>query len=606
MDYSKIKREILNLNKSITACRRQKTTLEKELSDIALERKKANANYQISVTKSNENAKKHHVEKVLLPLQKQQAELNEKLEALKKEEQQTLDELTEENLMKDCSDQQEIIAEVKRSSDELREAVQGIVGERFYNELVSQLEAPTVVTDVEQLATVVDYFNVCEQKIARISRHSGKITKLVNKIQSAIMQLNADAVNSDSQMMVPIVILFCILVFLCFKMVFPVYVVLLLFAFIFNVQRHYTIFKVLSVQKIVRDNVENIEQMFKQQVLEQLDKKRQKIKDKYEKKYDECNSELERVEEQIKKMSTTALDSFSFDSSELRKDFDLAMAQKSAREEQISTEIHELEKKIAKACDELEEKKKLLQTELGSVQSQYLTTEVSTSYKWDPKYIQDIKDSKVDFFTHPASSCLFLYDDFSDVINFIKLLIFQTRGKLNPFAYNTLVFDPTNIGKDFLKFKPDNPNNEVFIEKLFQILTTDSDFLEYVDEANNELTKRSTRILQAYGSLEEYNEYMLSIDSLTESYEFVYGIDLASNTLDNAALQQILRVGGDTGIIFNLFLKEKIFLGLGKTTTNIINSVHSVFILSSSGAKSRAKDWVLDKIKEEKEKKKSM
>lgn len=603
MDYAKMKRDILKLRKSISSQRQHKIELENELKDIAKDRKQAEANYQIKLTKSKEVAKKRHVEKVMLPLQKKQDEINQKLAQLKKDEEKELSDITEEDLMQNCSSQQEIISEVKRTSDELKEAIQNIVGVRFYSELEKQLETPTIVTDVEQLASVVDYFNICEREIARISKHSGKITRIVDKIQAVIMQLNADSVSKDNTSVVVISILFIILTLLCFRFIFPIYVVMLSVAFVLNLKRHSTIFKVLNAQKIVKDNVENIEQMFKQQVLEKLKEQQEKVKQKYQNLYSQYNSELEDVESSLSRVSMNAMASFSFDASEEQKNFDLSMAQKSSREVEISAEIRNTEKEIARACSELEEKEHLLKSEMGTIQSQYLSSDVGKSFELDPKYLQDIKDSKLDFFTHPLQSCLFLYDDFSDVVDFIRLICFQNRQKLNPFAYNTTIYDPTHIGKDFLRFKPANPNNEIFIDKLFQIITAESDFSDYIESSNSELNKRSQVILQGYSSFSEYNKYMLSIDSLTETYEFVFSLDTGKSLLNNPDLLQVLRVGGEVGLLFNLFEKKQTFIASGNSMTGLINSVHTIFVLTSSGAKSRAKDWLFDQIQSAKENK---
>ena len=94
---------------------------------------------------------------------------------------------------------------------------------------------------------------------------------------------------------------------------------------------------------------------------------------------------------------------------------------------------------------------------------------------------------------------------------------------------------------------------------------------------------------------------MLSIDSLTETYEFVFSLDTGKSLLNNSDLLQVLRVGGEVGLLFNLFEKKQTFIASGNSMTELINSVHTIFVLTGSGAKSRAKDWLFDQIQSAKE-----
>ena len=442
--------------------------------------------------------------------------------------------------MQDSSSKQEILDTVRESADKLKELIISIVGERFYNELESQLSVPGIIEDTEKLEDVIDYFNICEKKTENISKYSGKITRVVNRVQSAIMSPKIGAGTSNTNADAVIAVLVVVLIFLAFKYAFPVYLCGLSVALVLNLMRHYSLFKILLIQKTVRDNVDGIEAVIRQQILENIEQRKQELKTEYDNCVARTNSQMEQVQNDIARVAGSAGDTFKFDDTEIRRQYETGKVQKEIRERNLVAKIARIEKDIAKNQDLLNKQRELLNSALVQMQAQYLdASKIGESYEFDPKFLQNVENDKLDFFTHPKTSCFFIYQEEEDVYDFIKLILLQLRTRLNPFAYVVDIYDPIAMGRDFLRFQPENPQKLVSIGKLFRIFTTEAEFTGVFPEYKEDVDNRRMEIFKEYDNIAEYNKYMLSIESLTETYSFVFALGMDTSLLQNRTFAQI-------------------------------------------------------------------
>lgn len=599
MDYSAIKKDISKLNRAISSDRKKKIGFENDLEALEKERNSTESQFRINRLRKEQQAKVKYKEQQMLPYEQKRAEVENEIAQLKQEYDEAVSELTEQNLMEECSDRQSILAEVKEASDKLRTLIVSILGERFYNELEAQMATTTLVEDPERLVEIVGYFNSCEMQIEKISKHHGKITKIVNKLQSLIAGVDVTKITIDSAISYAVVVLVVVLTLLGFKYVYPIYLMLLVVGVVYDLKRHYVINKIMMVQKAVKDNVGSIEQMLKQEVLQELETRKHECDEMLRVESSRLNEELEKIENQIAQAALAADNSFAFNDAEVLMEHERMLASQDAKEAKINDEITRLEASIRNNQILLEEKKKLLNSELLKVQALYLDPEkIGDSYEFDTKFIQNVNGDKIEYFDHPETSSMFLYDEFEHAVQFIRLIIFQLRIKLNPFAFTVDVYDPITIGRDLVNFKPENKKDSPSINALYRAITTESGFNEEVEKYKEELEKRTVIILKEYGSIVEYNRFMLSIESLTESYRFIFMINPSVNVLTNANFKQILAVGGSVGIFFHIFMDIEKFYKLREQALSVIESIDKIWLLDRSGAKSRAKDWVETQLEE--------
>lgn len=606
MDYTGVKQKINKLSQTISKKRREKTACEQDLQLLYNEKKDSESKFFDAKSKQEQQDRKKYIEGLLKPLEEKRASLTEELEKLNSSYTEAVENLTVDNAMRDSSSRQEILDAVKESSDKLRELIVAILGERFYGELEKQLSVPDVIEDTEKLEDVIDYFNICEKKTERISKYSGKITKIVDRVQILLMsqKLGEGIANANADAVIAVLVL--VLIALVFKYVFPVYVCTLVVAMVLNLMRHYSLFKILLVQKTVRDNVDGIESMIRQQILENIEQQKQEMKAEHENSVAKINNDLEQLQSDISKVADSAGASFKFDDTDIRRKYEAGKVQKEIRERSLVARIADIEKEIQKNQELLDNQRELLNSALVQLQAQYLdASKVGDSYEFNTKFLQNVENDKLDFFTHPKASCFFVYQEEEDMYTFVKLLLLQLRTRLNPFAYVVDIYDPVAMGRDFLRFQPDNPQKIVSIEKLFRIFTTESEFTGVFTEYKEDIDNRRLEIFREYSNIAEYNKYMLSIDSLTETYSFIFALGIDTSILQNRTFVQIAQNGGDLGVYLHCFVKEEDCIKMGSNAAQVLEPVSKIYTVDKRGAKPKAKTWLVDLIKDKTEEEKA-
>lgn len=599
LNYSDIKKEITSINRTITKKRSEKVKLEQDLIMIGKDKSTIKQRYKLDASKKAVAAKKDFVQSKAQPLEQRRSLLTSSLEKLKKQYEQDLDSISVDSLTTESSDKQEILESVKAASDKLHEIIVSMVGERFYNELDKQIPTGELVTDTEKLSEIVDYFNICEVELERLSAKSGKLTKFVDKLQFVIMSIDMGAIKSDSSVDLVIAILVIILFGIGFKYLYPVYLILGLVGFGINLARHYKIFKILLIQKTVRDNVDSIESLIRQQLMQEVERQKQALTEQFNAEKSKYLAEIDRVNKSIDSVAYAAGSAFKYDDSEDIKNQHLILNQKAREEAQISENIGRIESELKALDIELREKTSLLNNELQQEQMRYLDTSViGTSFIFDPKFLQNVEGSKLEFWTHPESSALFIYNERKYAIDFIRLILIQLRIRLNPFAYNIDIVDPERMGRDFLKFQPLNKDKSPSIDILYRIFKTEDDFKEEFEIYNAEVSKRLNTIFRSHNSISKYNEFMLSIDSLTETYKFIFIMDPTATSLMDPSLQQIARNGGDLGIFVHFFVSEDFALTPNNRCDEAIQNISKLYTIGNTGAKTKATTWLIEQVEE--------
>lgn len=600
MDYAQVKKKINGIRKEISVLKRQKTSLEAELEGIAKERANAGNNYQATYAKKSQDARAAYKSKLLQPIEQQIKELNERNEELKRQYEMELSEATVEKIMENSSDRQSILQEVKESSDALQQVIIETVGQRFSDELNRQLSRQELIVDENKLDSVIAYFNLCADEISRFSQKANRVKSGVTAFQNFILGLDVSGFSSDPKIHTAVIAAFLLLTFVSFKYVYPFYVILLIVVILLNVVRNYKILKIVLIHKTVRDNISAIEDLIHRQALELVEKQTSEINAKFERDSATLAVQIGQAEENLQKTVKTADASFIFDDKNIRETYELAMKQKDSRENSINQEIHDIEVKISKLFASLEEHEKLISTFLGDLQHKYLNPEkIGTSFELDTKFLINAEESKPVFFEHPLSSMLFLYDGNDSVRDFVRLINLQLRSKLNPTAFNVDICDTITIGKEYLKFKaPDNDDTAGSYKRLFKVLTTVEDFKGAMQNYSMELTSRMKDMGSDFKGIVDYNKFMLSIDSLTLPYIFVFVQDLDLAELLSSNAVQLFRNGADVGIYFHIFLRKSSFLKGKERAVELCENVQKFYLLDEKGPKPRAHDWILSLFEE--------
>lgn len=594
MNYAQAKKEINQVRREISACRQRKSALEKELGDLNKERADANAQYRVSYKKKAQQEKAEYKEKLIHPVEEKLQKARQELSDLEKKHAEDLTGISVENMMENCSDSNSILKEIQESSENLDNVIVSAVGKDFAGELEKQLDSQSLGIDESKLDTVISYFNVCSSEIENISKRTDKIKGIVDKIQNTIMGIDVSDIQTDNKIGLALAAVFFILTVLLFKFVYPFYVFLLFITVVLNIKRNYKILKIILVHKAVKDNVSLIESMLHKKILEQVDAETARINEQFQKDSATLSAQVQQLEQQLQKTSIMAESSFSFDDASVREVYELSMRQKENRENNINDELHSIDENLSKLHTILNKKTEQLTAFLGTLQEEYLdVSKTGSNFKLTPKFFVDVCENKPVFFEHPMQSALFLYDKRSTVTDFIKLLNIQIRRKLNPTAFNVDVYDVATIGKEFLKFKiPEGSSNEA-AKALFRILTTKDEFKKNMAAYNTEMGIRLKDIHAGHNNISEYNEFMISIDSLTMPYVFIFVQGFEISDLLTPEVSQLLTNGGDVGIFFHVFLEKDAFLKTKERSMELAECIQKFFVLEETGPKTRAKNWIL-------------
>ena len=162
------------------------------------------------------------------------------------------------------------------------------------------------------------------------------------------------------------------------------------------------------------------------------------------------------------------------------------------------------------------------------------------------------------------------------------------------------------MGRDFLRFQPENPQKLVSIGKLFRIFTTEAEFTGVFPEYKEDVDNRRMEIFKEYDNIAEYNKYMLSIESLTETYSFVFALGMDTSLLQNRTFAQIAQNGGDLGVYLHCFVKEDDCIKMGARASQVLEPIPKIYTLDKRGAKPKAKTWLVDLIEEKTEEEKAV
>jgi hypothetical protein len=426
---------------------------------------------------------------------------------------------------------------------------------------------------------------------------------VIDTVQQVLVGIDSSGIQISTGGTIGISVALLVVTILCYKYVFPFYLTFLLVIAGFNIYRNYKVLKIILVQKTIRDNVDSIEEMFRQQVLEELDRRTTEENKKFEGERAALESEIGGLNSKIEQLAQNSESSFVFDDNQIREIYEATVRQKEHREDEINDAIQQDDKKIKGLYEKLEELQKELDKMVGNIQYSYLNYEaIGSSMTLDKNFIIDVENSKPVFFQHPLTSFLCLYTDEKIVSDFVRLINLQLRVKLKPNMFSVDVFDPTNLGSSYLAFKPvpKNDKEAAMLGNLFRIFTDESDFSQSVKEYSEELGRKINTIITGYENIDEYNKFMLSIQSLTESYHFIFIIDPSDRVLANKALVQQLRNGASVGMYYHLFMREGDFYSLGTNAHSLLDNVGRIYLLTESGIQSRAKDWILERLEEEK------
>ena len=592
--YNEIKKSIDRVRKDIVGIKRNLSRNEEDQREIRRAVDKAESTFQLNLRQEKDTAQQEFVQQSVADVNNEIQSLQHQISQTQQEYDNEIDRIKGMDIASQYSDEQAITAEVRASLAVLQEQLTKTISPRFQNELEGQFETQEIAMSSEEIEEVIKYFN----KQSRMIEHMGSgswVDKLIDKILQLVRIPSLE--KNEKTTKVSFGILSILLVAVAGKFLFPFYVLFLGVLLFYNVNKHYRIFSALIAQKTVKDNLKLIDESLRNKALEQQQALLQETQEQYDAQLLQAQEELDSLKRRKDSATMSAMQSFTFDDTDLQSRYSNAIKINNKRLEQLKDEKDSLQHSLNEAQNELQELEHQLHAIAGNVQSEYLDLQkIGTSPIFNPQFIVDIKKSKPTYFTHLQAGMLFLYNDSKDVSNFIRLILLQLRIKLSPHNMNCTIIDTQDLGIDYLPFKPNNPDNDEAINSLFRIIGDKEKIKETIDDLVASINTRVAAIRQDYDNIAAYNQAMVESDSLTESYEFVFYQNPENRVLSDLNMQQLYRLGGPLGIFVHLFIKKDVFYEMGDLAEELVESSEGIYLLQDGSLLKRAKEFVSENL----------
>lgn len=595
--YNEIKKSIDRVRKDIVGIKRNLSRNEEDQREIRRAVDKAESTFQLNLRQEKDTAQQEFVQQSVADVNNEIQSLQHQISQTQQEYDNEIDRIKCMDIASQYSDEQAITAEVRASLAVLQEQLTKTISPRFQNELEGQFETQEIAMSSEEIEEVIKYFN----KQSRMIEHMGSgswVDKLIDKILQLVRIPSLEKNEKTAKVSFGILsILLVVLVAVAGKFLFPFYVLFLGVLLFYNVNKHYRIFSALIAQKTVKDNLKLIDESLRNKALEQQQALLQETQEQYDAQLLQAQEELDSLKQRKDSATMSAMQSFTFDDTDLQSRYSNAIKINNKRLEQLKDEKDSLQHSLNEAQNELQELEYQLHAIAGNVQSEYLDLQkIGTSPIFNPQFIVDIKKSKPTYFTHLQAGMLFLYNDSKDVSNFIRLILLQLRIKLSPHNMNCTIIDTQDLGIDYLPFKPNNPDNDEAINSLFRIIGDKEKIKETIDDLVASINTRVAAIRQDYDNIAAYNQAMVESDSLTESYEFVFYQNPENRVLSDLNMQQLYRLGGPLGIFVHLFIKKDVFYEMGDLAEELVESSEGIYLLQDGSLLKRAKEFVSENL----------
>lgn len=595
--YNEIKKSIDRVRKDIVGIKRNLSRNEEDQREIRRAVDKAESTFQLNLRQEKDTAQQEFVQQSVADVNNEIQSLQHQISQTQQEYDNEIDRIKCMDIASQYSDEQAITAEVRASLAVLQEQLTKTISPRFQNELEGQFETQEIAMSSEEIEEVIKYFN----KQSRMIEHMGSgswVDKLIDKILQLVRIPSLEKNEKTTKVSFGILsILLVVLVAVAGKFLFPFYVLFLGVLLFYNVNKHYRIFSALIAQKTVKDNLKLIDESLRNKALEQQQALLQETQEQYDAQLLQAQEELDSLKRRKDSATMSAMQSFTFDDTDLQSRYSNAIKINNKRLEQLKDEKDSLQHSLNEAQNELQELEHQLHAIAGNVQSEYLDLQkIGTSPIFNPQFIVDIKKSKPTYFTHLQAGMLFLYNDSKDVSNFIRLILLQLRIKLSPHNMNCTIIDTQDLGIDYLPFKPNNPDNDEAINSLFRIIGDKEKIKETIDDLVASINTRVAAIRQDYDNIAAYNQAMVESDSLTESYEFVFYQNPENRVLSDLNMQQLYRLGGPLGIFVHLFIKKDVFYEMGDLAEELVESSEGIYLLQDGSLLKRAKEFISENL----------
>lgn len=605
LSYDDLKIKLTNLQRDLAKCRENIENYERQSKHLEHEELNIKQSFERTLSEESNKELNQYVNNLSAPVANKVTELEDELLELEDRFKEEMSKFSKEDLTDYYYSESEMLEDVHKALAMLNERLTNLIGERFQKELNQQLDSVSFKIQADDLEEICDYFEKLTEYFDNIQNNNSKVTSIENIVKKLNTIGNA-LETGNKQLTLVVMLVLCFIFYFAFKFVFPIYVIALAMFTIYNVKLSSKIYTTSLLRKVIEDNISAIEQMYRDKALAQLNQENRELEESYKETKNELENELSDTKNKLESILMSAKERFTYDDDKLRENQNnLLIVNKNKKSELERLKLQE-KQKYDSLLKELEVTKQQFDQAADNLKNKYINFDkVGDSYVMDKDFLLDIDavTKKPKFFEFNFGSNLFIYSDITDVINFIKLFVVQVRARLKPSCINMTIFDDKFMGRDYLCFKETEDDK---YDNIMRLLINKEELKNYVGELSELSITRTTNIKREFNNIIEYNNFMLSQNSLPESYTFFFVQDIVLNTLLETTFRQILLNGSDLGIYPFVFLSMENFSQGGNDAKELIKYFDNIYTFdqdathqyegSNTILKRKAKDFVLERI----------
>lgn len=605
LSYDDLKIKLTNLQRDLAKCRENIENYERQSKHLEHEELNIKQSFERTLSEESNKELNQYVNNLSAPVANKVTELEDELLELEDRFKEEMSKFSKEDLTDYYYSESEMLEDVHKALAMLNERLTNLIGERFQKELNQQLDSVSFKIQADDLEEICDYFEKLTEYFDNIQNNNSKVTFIENIVKKLNTIGNA-LETGNKQLTLVVMLVLCFIFYFAFKFVFPIYVIALAMFTIYNVKLSSKIYTTSLLRKVIEDNISAIEQMYRDKALAQLNQEKRELEESYKETKNELENELSDTKNKLESILMSAKERFTYDDDKLRENQNnLLIVNKNKKSELERLKLQE-KQKYDSLLKELEVTKQQFDQAADNLKNKYINFDkVGDSYVMDKDFLLDIDavTKKPKFFEFNFGSNLFIYSDITDVINFIKLFVVQVRARLKPSCINMTIFDDKFMGRDYLCFKETEDDK---YDNIMRLLINKEELKNYVGELSELSITRTTNIKREFNNIIEYNNFMLSQNSLPESYTFFFVQDIVLNTLLETTFRQILLNGSDLGIYPFVFLSMENFSQGGNDAKELIKYFDNIYTFdqdathqyegSNTILKRKAKDFVLERI----------
>lgn len=605
LSYDDLKIKLTNLQRDLAKCRENIENYERQSKHLEHEELNIKQSFERTLSEESNKELNQYVNNLSAPVANKVTELEDELLELEDRFKEEMSKFSKEDLTDYYYSESEMLEDVHKALAMLNERLTNLIGERFQKELNQQLDSVSFKIQADDLEEICDYFEKLTEYFDNIQNNNSKVTSIENIVKKLNTIGNA-LETGNKQLTLVVMLVLCFIFYFAFKFVFPIYVIALAMFTIYNVKLSSKIYTTSLLRKVIEDNISAIERMYRDKALAQLNQEKRELEESYKETKNELENELSDTKNKLESILMSAKERFTYDDDKLRENQNnLLIVNKNKKSELERLKLQE-KQKYDSLLKELEVTKQQFDQAADNLKNKYINFDkVGDSYVMDKDFLLDIDavTKKPKFFEFNFGSNLFIYSDITDVINFIKLFVVQVRARLKPSCINMTIFDDKFMGRDYLCFKETEDDK---YDNIMRLLINKEELKNYVGELSELSITRTTNIKREFNNIIEYNNFMLSQNSLPESYTFFFVQDIVLNTLLETTFRQILLNGSDLGIYPFVFLSMENFSQGGNDAKELIKYFDNIYTFdqdathqyegSNTILKRKAKDFVLERI----------